>query len=339
MKLVKAPMGILLLGLCVLLLLSACGGAQKSDPVPGESGEETSLNEDKPDKSAEKESEAAGEPQEFTDDYGRRISLQEAPQRILGVYLEDPLVALGVKPLLQFSFGGTGGAAYLQEYIGDVPMAGNEPMPNPEWVLELNPDLIITHSLVLAADKIEAYAKIAPTYSIDAAQSDWKQILEKIGKLLGKSEQVVELMEKYDQRLVQAKEELSRLVGTETFALVRIAKSKDIRVYRVNDPFSGDLLYNDFGLTPHSMVKELPEDGNISISMEVIAELDADHIILVVNDAGAEQAEELESSALWKSLPAYRNDQIYKVDPSLWLSLGYMANTKKIDNLLQLVGQ
>lgn len=342
--------GLVMIGLLIMLVIAACGNEKPADPGSEQpaseqgntqaQGQEQEQGQETGQEQGQEQEQAAAEEggqRTFTDDYGHEITLEQAPERILGVYLEDPLVALGVKPLLQFNFGG-GGAAYLQAYIGDVPLAGDSPMPNPEWVLDLKPDLIITHSLVLPADKREPYAKIAPTYSIDAGQSGWKEILSKIGELLGKSEQVVELMQQYDQQIAEAKEKLSQQVGQETFALVRIAKEKDIRVYRVNDPFSGELLFSDLGLTPHPMVATLPEDGNISISMEVISELDADHIILVVNDNGRGQAEELAASPLWKNLPAFKNNHVYEVDPSLWLSLGYMANTGKVQDLLQRLG-
>ncbi|MBD2844758.1 iron-siderophore ABC transporter substrate-binding protein [Paenibacillus sp. IB182496] len=314
-----------LICLCSLVLVTACGGTSPSQSSQSESDHASPTSD-----SAESHSD---QPIMYTDDYGREVKITGKPQRILGVYLEDPLVALGLTPLLQFNFGGAG-AAYLQRYIADVPLAGSTPMPAPERVLELDPDLIITHSLVLAADKIEPYAKIAPTYAIDASTSGWKDILLTIGTLVGESEKAQQLLETYDQSLSDARERLQRQVGTDTFALVRIANDKDIRLYRTDDPFSGELLYDDLGLKPAALVETLPEDGNISISMEVIPQLTADHIILVINDNGKAQAEELLASPLWQGLPAYQNDQIYEVDASLWLSLGYIANTGKIEDLL-----
>lgn len=325
--------------LACVLILSACGGggsgAANADipaaNAPGSGGAVSGGQPAGSDKQAQTE-------RVFTDDYGKEVKIEGTPKRVLAVYLEDPLVALGVKPLLQFAFNGDQGATYLQSHIRDVPLAGNPPMPTPERALELAPDLIITHSLILAPDKVDTYRKIAPTYALDASKSNWKQILLKVGELLNESEKAKQVLNDYETQIAKAKETLAGTVKQETFALLRVV-NKEIRLYRVNDPFSGELLYQDLGLTPHPLVRELPENGNISLSLEKIADLDADHILLVINDTGKAFAEELQKSAIWKQLPSVQRGQVYEVDPTMWLSLGYMANTGKMNDLLQRVSK
>ncbi len=311
--------------------LAACGGQQGNGQQPTSSPTPSSDASTSPATSPE----VSTTERTFTDDFGNTVKVTGTPERVLGVYLEDPLVALGVKPLLQFNFSGAG-ASYLQPYIGDVPLAGTgTAMMTPEQALSVTPDLIIAHSLVANEEVRGEFAKIAPTYGLDAGKSDWKAILRKIGELLNLSDKAEQVLKDYDVKTASAKEKLVKATSGQTFALLRLT-GKEYRLYGVgaSDPFNGKLLYEDLGLTPAKLVRELPQDGGGSLSLEMIPQLDADHIILVVNDAGKTQAQELMNNSLWKDLPAAKNNRVYEVDPTLWLSIGYMANTGKIDDLL-----
>lgn len=321
-----------------ILGLAACGNG----PATGERAEGTVSSSTPPAAGAEANGSGASKPAKervFTDDYGREVRLTGTPKRVLAVYLEDPLVALGVKPLLQFGFGGSGGASYLQKQLADVPLAGTGGVAlTAEQALEANPELIIAHSLVTSVEQVKQLEKIAPTYGLDANQSDWRAVLRKVGELLNLPDKAEQVLKDYDARTAAVKEQLKQKIGGETFALLRLT-GKEYRLYGVDDPFNGALLYKDLGLTPHKLVREVPEAGGWSLSREKIPELLADHIILVVNAAGAAQAEELVNSSLWKNLPAAINRHVYEVDSSVWLSIGYMANSAKIDDLLSRVSR
>ncbi|MDF2723339.1 MAG: periplasmic binding protein [Paenibacillus sp.] len=328
---IQTWLGVILLGSS--LGLAACGGGQAGTPEAAapKAGAPT------PDSG----SKAAATPavRMFKDDYGREVKLEGTPKRVLAVYMEDPIVSLGVKPLLQFNFNGAGGASYLQKYLSDVPPAGTGAVAlTPEQALSVNPDIIIAHNLVIGADKIESYAKIAPTYGLDANKSNWRAILLKVGELLNLSDKAEQVLKDYDVRAASAKEQLKKAAGSGTFALLRLT-GKEYRLYGAGelDPFNGEFLYKELGLTPSKLVKDVPQAGGWSLSMEKLPELDADHLILVTNDAGKDQLQQLRSSSLWQNLPAVKNNHVYEVDPTMWLSIGNMANRAKIDDLLQRV--
>lgn len=334
----KTAMGIA--ALSCALWLGACGNGKEEKTNASASPSPSSAASASAAASSPSPQSSAAEERVFVDDFGNEVKLTGTPERVLAVYLEDPLVALGVKPLLQFNFGGTG-ASYLQSQIGDVPLAGTATeMMSPEQALDAAPDLIIAHSLVTAQTARDEFAKIAPTYVLDASKSDWKAILRKIGELLNLSDKAEQLLKDYDARIASAKEQLGQATEGETFALLRLT-GKEYRLYGTGDqdPFNGKLLYEDLGLTPAKLVRELPQEGGGSLSLETLPELDADHLILVINDAGKAQAQELMNSSIWKGLPAVKKNQVYEVDPTLWLSIGYMANTAKIEDLLSRVAQ
>ncbi len=75
------------------------------------------------------------------DALGNDVKVPANPQRIIASYLEDHLVALGVKPVAQWSIGENSVQHYLQgDLAGIAPIPFNLP---PEVVMSFDPDLII----------------------------------------------------------------------------------------------------------------------------------------------------------------------------------------------------
>ncbi|MFB9278414.1 ABC transporter substrate-binding protein [Cohnella cellulosilytica] len=322
-----------------MLGLAACGDGKNADPGAAAPSDTPPASAAAP--STEEQTSPVPEERIFTDDFGQEVKLIGTPKRVLAVYLEDPLVSLGVKPLLKFDFGGSGSPPYLQEYLADVPPAGTAELAlTPEQALAAEPDVIIAHSLVTSAEMLDTLAKIAPTYGIDADKSDWRTILLKVGELLNLSDKAEQVLKEYDERVAAAKEQLKQAVGDETFAVLRLT-GKEYRLYGAGelDPFNGQFLFENLGLKPSKLVQEVPQGGGWALSMEKLPELDADHLILVTNEAGKAQAQEMMNSSIWQDLPAVRKQQVYEVDPLVWLSLGNMANKAKIDDLLARVAK
>ncbi|MOA60224.1 Fe(3+)-citrate-binding protein YfmC precursor [compost metagenome] len=73
------------------------------------------------------------------------------------------------------------------------------------------------------------------------------------------------------------------------------------------------------------------------VSLEKLAELDADHIFLV-NSEGAGTAEALKRS-IWLSLPAVKAGHVYTMPKERsWLYSGIIANEGIVDDVLQSLG-
>ena len=75
---------------------------------------------------------------------GHEVKVPAHPQRVIASYLEDHLVALGVKPISQWSVGKNSVQGYLQKELKDVPTIASD-LPF-EAVLNFKPDLIIMDS-------------------------------------------------------------------------------------------------------------------------------------------------------------------------------------------------
>src|SRR5690606_32441907 len=92
----------------LMLLLAACGSnndtsaPSSSEPAATQQGSESSP-------SAPADSGSGGT---FTDAMGHEVTVPANPQRVIASYLEDHLVALGVKPAAQWSV-----ANGIQEYL------------------------------------------------------------------------------------------------------------------------------------------------------------------------------------------------------------------------------
>ncbi|MCM3782693.1 iron-hydroxamate ABC transporter substrate-binding protein [Neobacillus mesonae] len=318
--------------LLVSTLLAACGsnsdtGADNSTAPNNASQTETET----PATDVEEPTERT-----VTDAMGHEVTIPANPQRIIASYLEDNLVALGVTPVAQWSISnGEGVQDYLQGSLKDVPTIPHD-LPY-EQVASFEPDLIILDSADMASgDKYEQYSKIAPTYVIGTEQNnDWRDELLKIGEVLGKDEEAQKALDDYDAKAAEAKATLNEAVGEESAAAIWLVSNQ---FYMVSEDLSsGTVMYNDLGLAVPEVVKEISATGTgnwLPISLEKLAELDADHLFLINSDKGA--GSEALNEPLWKNIPAVKNGNVYEFDADKsWLYTGTVANSQIVDNIVE----
>ncbi|GAA0134414.1 iron-hydroxamate ABC transporter substrate-binding protein [Paenibacillus sp. YSY-4.3] len=311
--------------LSLALLLSACSGGSAPASTNGNASPASRGNQIEESQPAERV---------LTDSLGHEVKVPANPERIIGSYLEDHLVALGVKPVAQWSVAeGKTVQNYLQYELKDVPTIPSE-LPY-EAVMSFQPDLIIMDDAAMATgDKYEQYSKIAPTYSVGTEQNnDWREELLTVGEVLNKAEEAKKALADYDAKVKEAKEKLQAAIGEKSAAVLwPLGKS----TFVVHDKFSsGDVLYRDLGMKVPSVVQEISASAVANwnqISAEKLAELDADYIFIV---SSAVPMEELLADPIWAGLPAVKNGQIYEFDnESSWLYTGVIANGKIIDDVV-----
>ncbi|WP_238594647.1 iron-hydroxamate ABC transporter substrate-binding protein [Caenibacillus caldisaponilyticus] len=309
----KSRFGVFFIGLLILaLLLAGCGKAGNSN----ESANDNAANKEKVVKDA----------------MGHKVTIPAHPKRIIAPYLEDPLIVLGEKPVAQWSVA-NGIQDYLQAHLKNVPKI-NYNLP-PEEVVSFNPDLIIVSSESLVQKGLyEKYSKIAPTYVLgDKTASDWRKTLLKLGELLNKSDQAKKALQDYDKKAAEAKEKLHQALGDKKVAILWLTQKQ----FYVVDPTrsSGAVLYHDLGLNVPKMVQDLPKDPNATwkpVSLEKLADLDADEIFLVNSDKG--QGDTVLNNPVWKNLPAVKAGHVYEMSQkSSWLYSGLIANEQIIDDV------
>src|SRR5262249_17477405 len=84
-------------------------------------------------------------------------------------------------------------------------------------------------------------------------------------------------LDAFDARLTAGREQLAKIAPGEKVVFLRVLPA-EIRVYGTASP-TGALLYQGLGLTP-SAITPVGEHA-ASISMELIPDIDADHIFLL----------------------------------------------------------
>lgn len=301
-----------LLAACSLTLLGACGTNNDSTDSSG---------------SATTSSEIAT----FTDAMGNEVTVPENPQRVIGSYLEDYLVALGVTPVAQWTVGNDSDQAYLQDKLADVPRI-NYDLPY-EDVLSFEPDLLLMdNSSMVEGDKYEQYSKIAPTYVVtNGEEVTWRERLTDIAKVLHKEEQAAQVEADYDDLVAATKEAYADQIKGKSIAVLWVVNNSVFMVSETKS--SGQLLYHELGFEVPTLVSEISESATAdwsAVSLEKLAELDADYLILVNSDKGAD----FFSEQVWQNLDAVKNNHLWEFGPeSSWLYNGPIAYTKMIEDI------
>ncbi|MGZ7442530.1 ABC transporter substrate-binding protein [Paenibacillus sp. TH7-28] len=312
--------------LSLVLLLSSCAG--ESAPATTNGGQQTAVN------STSEPQNQSGE-RLLTDALGNEVKVPANPQRILASYLEDHLVALGVKPVAQWSAGnGKSVQSYLQYALQDVPAIPSE-LPY-EAVMSFEPDLIMMDSAEMASgDKYAQYAKIAPTYVIGTGENnDWRQELLAVADVLNKPEEGRKVLDEYEQKASDAKAKLRHEVGEASAAVLWVSAKN---TYVVHEQLSsGDVLYRDLGLQVPAAVKEISASATANwnpISKEKLAELDANYLFIIKSTGIT--TEEMRNDPIWLGIPAVKSGHVYEFGAdSSWLYTGVIANGKMIDDVL-----
>ncbi len=302
-----------LLAACSLTLLGACSTNNDSTDSSG---------------SATTSSEIATT---FTDAMGNEVTVPENPQRVIGSYLEDYLVALEVTPVAQWTVGNDSDQAYLQDKLAEVPRI-NYDLPF-EDVLSFEPDLLLMDSnSMVEGDKYDQYSKIAPTYVVTNGEDvTWRERLTDIAKVLHKEEQAAQVEADYDDLVAATKESYADQIQGKSIAVLWVVNNSVFMVSETKS--SGQLLYHELGFEVPALVSEISESATAdwsAVSLEKLAELDADYLILVNSDKGAD----FFSEQVWQNLDAVKNNHLWEFGPeSSWLYNGPIAYTKMIEDI------
>ncbi|SHG48720.1 iron-hydroxamate ABC transporter substrate-binding protein [Ornithinibacillus halophilus] len=265
-----------------------------------------------------------------------KVTIPTTSERVLAPYHEDALLALGVTPVAKWAIGQMV-QDYLEKDLSDVPkIEWNMPM---EQVLSHEPDLIILENgLDSYEGTYDDYNKIADTYVMTAeTTANWKKQIEVFGKLLGKEDEAEKVLSDYDEKVADAKKQILEALGDETVAAIWVAGDQ-FYIFEENR-HSAEVFYSELGMNVPELVKNLGE-ADVQwnpISIEKLSELDADHVFLLALE-GEQGLETLENSSVWKSTPAFKNDNIYILnDPSNWTNKGIIASKKTIDDILSVI--
>lgn len=234
------------------------------------------------------------------------------PLRIVSLHnvFSEALTALDIVPLGAVERP-EGAVIQLKSALADTHSVGNPGNPDYEAILALQPDLILSAGEAYGQN-YDLLQAIAPTIVLHEPDADWRPWFNGLAAIFDRSAKAQAVIASYDQKADKIRQQLQQSHADETVLLLRV-RQKDIRVYGTGRR-AGPVLYNDLQMTPHRLV---PIDQNYQpISSELIAQMDADRIFLMVEDE--EKLGNVEKSTLWQSLPAVKAGRVYRVNIQPW---------------------
>ncbi|MDT2756766.1 ABC transporter substrate-binding protein [Enterococcus asini] len=267
----------------------------------------------------------------LTDNLDHKVTIPANPKRIIASYLEDYLVALDEKPVAQWTVGSGSIQGYLQDELKDIPTI-NYDLPY-ESVLEFEPDLLlIGDNATVEGGKYDEYNKIAPTYVVkNGLDISWEEKLTDIATVLQKESKAEKVLADYDSLIEETKSKLATKIEGHSVAVLWVTNNTAFMVAK--DLSSGDLLYNQLGFEVPNLTAEISESATSDwsqVSLEKLAQLDADYLILVNSDQGAAMFQD----EIWQNIPAVKNQQIWEFGPEKsWLYNGPIAYTKMVEDV------
>lgn len=233
------------------------------------------------------------------------VEIPAEPKRIVDLSGNSDILSL-----LGYSVAGTANSdaydytqlpTYLQEPLQGAKILGYsmQDTMDIEGILELHPDLIIISGV--QEKMYEQLKKIAPTLMVELAQTDWRQDVNTFARMMQQEDRAASWLKSYDEKAKKAGAAVRKANGEDTTYLALLASGGQLFVFDAAG--IGSVLYEDMGLKKPA---NMPRQDSISlpvISYEGLADLDADHLIVVGTDADMKA---LKKNSIYKSMQAVK---------------------------------
>jgi iron complex transport system substrate-binding protein len=293
------------LSIIALFLLAACGGTE----------EKTTEKEETP-KTTEETS--------YTVEHSMgSTTIKGTPERVVILTNEgtEALLALGVTPVGAVkSFTGDPWYDHIADQLKDTQVVGVESEVNVEAIAALKPDLIIGNKM--RQEKIyDQLNAIAPTIFAETLRGDWKVNFELYAKALNKEEKGKEVLDTYNTRIAELKEQLGDKLNMKV-SMVRFMAG-EVRIYH-KDTFSGVIL-GDLGFArPES--QNVDDFAERNVTKERIPAMEGDILFYFTYETGDGKGSELEkewiADPLFKNLEVAKKGEVHKVSDTIWNTAG-----------------
>lgn len=252
------------------------------------------------------------------------VEIPAEPKRIVDLSGNSDILSL-----LGYSVAGTANSdaydytqlpTYLQEPLQGAKILGYsmQDTMDIEGILELHPDLIIISGV--QEKMYEQLKKIAPTLMVELAQTDWRQDVNTFARMMQQEDRAASWLKSYDEKAKKAGAAVRKANGEDTTYLALLASGGQLFVFDAAG--IGSVLYEDMGLKKPA---NMPRQDSISlpvISYEGLADLDADHLIVVGTDADMKA---LKKNSIYKSMQAVKNNRVLELPSSPYFNIGYCS--------------
>jgi iron complex transport system substrate-binding protein len=263
-----------------------------------------------------------------------KTEVPENPQRVVILTNEgtEALLALGIKPVGAVkSWLGDPWYDYLADRMKGVEVVGTESDINLEAIAALEPDLIIGNKL--RQEKwYDHLSQIAPTVFSETLRGDWKINFELYAKAVNREEKGQELMEAFDRRIKEIRNQLGDQVNQE-ISVVRFMPG-NARIY-YKDSFSGVILDQiGFKRPPTHDKQEFADE----VTKERIPDMEGDVLFYFTYETGDGEAVKTEKEwtgdPLWKKLKVVKSGNAHKVSDAIWnTGGGILAANRMLDDI------
>lgn len=289
---------------------------------------------------SDEQSDATGETRTIEHELGS-TEVPLRPRRVVALdasVIPDALLALDHRPVGATPSSGESYPSWLEGEMQSVESVGRDGEPNLEAVANLEPDLILGYDY--HEDVYAELSEIAPTVAVrGSVTQDWKIAFRKIAETVGEEEQAEDIVAGYEQRLEEfCTETRDRLEGA-TVSLVNL-REDELRLYGEGS-YPAEIL-RDAGLkaAPQPEVEgelgDLTDGRIISLSLELIPEIQGDYIFLIAYDVDEDRLETLTQSGLWQGLDAVREDRVFMPEQALaYTNGGPLGANEVVDDLFE----
>lgn len=252
------------------------------------------------------------------------VEIPAEPQRIVDLSgNSDILSILGYKVIgtaNSDAYDYTKFPSYLEETLKGAEILGYsmQDTMDVEAVMNLNPDLIVISTV--QEKMYDQLSEIAPTVMIQLEALNWKDDVKAFAKVFNKEDVANKWLADYEAKAKEAGDKIKSEYGEDTTYLSFLATGGQFFVF--DGAGFGSVLYEDMGLKkPEGM----PEQSDISlpvVTYEGLASIKADYIFAI---ATAEDLAQLQSNAIWNSLPAVKEGKVVILDSSPYFNQGYSS--------------
>lgn len=296
-----------ILSIVLVFILAACGGTNNVD---------NGAEKDKSKQNAEDAS--------YTVEHAMgTTTIEKTPERVVILTNEgtEALLELGVTPVGAVqSWTGNPWYDHIADEMKDAEVVGLESEVNIEAIAALQPDLIIGNKM-RQEGIYEQLSAIAPTVFAEDLRGNWKNNFELYAKALNKEEKGKEVIEAYDSRIADLKEQLGDKLNMKV-SMVRFMDG-DVRIYQ-KDSFSGVILDQLGFARPES--QDVDEFAIKGATKEQMPLMDGDILFYFTYETGDGAASELEKEwledPLFKNLKVAQKGEVHKVDDVIWNTAG-----------------
>ncbi|MEK8208380.1 helix-turn-helix domain-containing protein [Paenibacillus sp. FSL L8-0696] len=240
--------------------------------------------------------------------------LRPKPKRIVALQFLGDLLALGVKPVAVEEDVMNYSLLLLPELAGVRSFELQGCPAEADWS-GLEADLVIAPTY-LSPRQLKCMEKLGPLVTVECDKMDRLEQIRLFGRLLGEEERAEAWIRHYHLKIDLAKQRLSSLIESgETVAVYEIRQDNSIYIwnYTARGVYN---LYPMLGVTPPDKVRSdvLERNDHLCISLSELPIYAADHMFVVVSgqeDWMSRTRKRISKSAVWRNLPAFRNECIY----------------------------